>query len=70
MISDSFQEHAWVTKRGSDPLLSEAQNTGELMGPPTAAEMDTAITGNVANLMTVVSFAFTRFAILFLTKLL
>jgi calcium/calmodulin-dependent protein kinase kinase 2 len=43
-----------VTKRGVDPLLSEAENTSELVGPPTDAEMETAITGNVANLMTVV----------------
>jgi calcium/calmodulin-dependent protein kinase kinase 2 len=43
-----------VTKRGVDPLLSEAENTSELIGPPTDAEMETAITGNVANLMTVV----------------
>lgn len=43
-----------MTKRGVDPLLSEAENTSELVGPPTDAEMETAITGNVGNLMTVV----------------
>lgn len=53
-VSNSCQEHPWVTKRGTDPLLSEAENTAELVEPPTDAEMETAITGNVANLMTVV----------------
>lgn len=53
-MSDPFQEHAWVTKHGTDPLLSEAENTAKLIGPPTDAEMESAITGNVANLLTVV----------------
>jgi hypothetical protein len=35
-------------------LLSEEENTAELVGPATEAEMETAITGNVANLLTVV----------------
>ena len=44
-----------MTKSGADPLLSEAENTGQLIEPPTAAEMESAITGNIGNLMTVVS---------------
>lgn len=49
------QEHPWVTKQGSDPLLSEAENTKKLIDPPTDAEMERAITGNVGNLLTVVN---------------
>ena len=43
-----------MTKRGTDPLLSEADNTSDLVEPPTEAEMNAAITGNMRNLMTVV----------------
>lgn len=43
-----------MTKRGSDPLLSEAENTSELVDPPTEAEMNAAITSNMHNLMTVI----------------
>lgn len=35
-------------------MLSEAENTAELVEPPTDAELETAITGNVAHLLTVV----------------
>jgi len=42
-----------VTKQGTDPLLSEAENTSELIEPPTEAEVDAAITGNMRSLMTV-----------------
>lgn len=48
------QEHPWVTKRGTDPLLSFEENTADLVEPPTEAEMDAAITGNMNNLITVV----------------
>jgi len=44
-----------VTKQGSDPLLSEAENTSEIIDPPTEAEVEAAITDNMKNLMTVVS---------------
>ena len=37
-------------------LLSEAENTSNLVEPPTEAEMDAAITNNMRNLMTVVGF--------------
>ena len=49
-----MQEHPWVTKRGKDPLLSEEENTADLVDPPTEAEMNAAITNNMRNLMTVV----------------
>jgi hypothetical protein len=48
------QEHPWVTKNGTDRLLSEEENTSDLVEPPTEAEMNAAITNNVRNLMTVV----------------
>jgi calcium/calmodulin-dependent protein kinase kinase 2 len=44
-----------VTKRGTDQLLSEEENTSDLVEPPTEAEMNAAITGNMRNLLTVVS---------------
>jgi len=36
-------------------LLSEEENTSDLVEPPTAAEMNAAITNNIGNLLTVVS---------------
>jgi [calcium/calmodulin-dependent protein kinase] kinase len=35
-------------------LLSEEENTSDLVEPPTEAEMNAAITDNMRNLMTVV----------------
>ncbi|RMZ90658.1 hypothetical protein DV736_g2106, partial [Chaetothyriales sp. CBS 134916] len=46
--------HTWVTKGRKDPLLSEAENTADLVDPPTEAEMNAAITANINNLMTVI----------------
>lgn len=48
-----LREHPWVTKRGEDPLLSEEENTSDLVEPPTEHEMNAAITGNMRQLMTV-----------------
>lgn len=50
------QEHPWVTKGGTDPLLSKEENTAHLVEPPTEEELDNAITGNMGHLMVVVSF--------------
>ena len=44
-----------MTKKGTDKLLSEAENTSGLVEPPTEAEVNAAITSNMRNLMTVVS---------------
>jgi hypothetical protein len=52
---DGLQDHPWVTQQGSDKLLSEEENSSDLVEPPTAAEMNAAITNNIGNLMTVVS---------------
>lgn len=48
--------HPWVTKGGLDPLLSEEENTAELVSPPTEEEMNSAITRNMGHLITVVSY--------------
>ncbi|KAK5072593.1 hypothetical protein LTR64_004932 [Lithohypha guttulata] len=49
-----LRAHPWVTKNDTDPLLSEAENTAEMIDPPTDAEVDAAITGDMRGLMTVV----------------
>jgi calcium/calmodulin-dependent protein kinase kinase 2 len=49
-----LRSHPWVTKDGRDPLLSEEENTSDLVEPPTAAEMNAAITSNMRNVMTVI----------------
>lgn len=49
-----LRNHPWVTKEGSDPLLSEEDNTAYVLEPPTEAEMNAAITGNMRSLLTVV----------------
>ncbi|EXJ87046.1 CAMKK/CAMKK-META protein kinase [Capronia epimyces CBS 606.96] len=48
-----LRDHAWVTKHGADKLLSEEENTADLIDPPTEAEMNAAITYNMTNLLTV-----------------
>ncbi|TKA61213.1 hypothetical protein B0A49_08530 [Cryomyces minteri] len=50
---DRLREHPWVTKRGTDPLLSAEENTANLVQPPTEAELAHAITGNVGQLLVV-----------------
>ena len=58
-VADSLtrvlQEHPWVTRQGTDPLLSFEENTANLAEPPTEEEMKHAITGNLSNLIVVVS---------------
>jgi calcium/calmodulin-dependent protein kinase kinase 2 len=49
-----MQNHPWVTKRGADPLLSEEENTAEILGLPTDEEMNSAITSKMGNLLVVV----------------
>lgn len=43
-----------MTKRGKDPLLSEEENTANLVEPPTEEEKDMAITGNLSNILVLV----------------
>ena len=49
------KDHPWVTKEGKDPLLSEEENTANLIEPPTQEETDEAITGNLSNILFMVS---------------
>ena len=51
-----LKDHSWVTKGGTDPLLSAEENTADLIEPPTEEEMNKAITGNLSNLLVVVYF--------------
>ncbi|KAH9827362.1 calcium/calmodulin-dependent protein kinase kinase cmkC-like [Teratosphaeria destructans] len=48
-----LREHPWVTKNGADPLLSAEENCADLVDPPSDAELEHAITGNMAHLMVV-----------------
>ncbi|KAK5798584.1 hypothetical protein VI817_004874 [Penicillium citrinum] len=48
-----LRTHPWVTVNGTNPLLSEEENTAQLIEPPTEEEMNMAITGNFGRLMTV-----------------
>ncbi|KAJ5530186.1 hypothetical protein N7527_003579 [Penicillium freii] len=48
-----LREHPWVTKDGTDPLLSFEENTSQIIEPPTEEEMNSAITTNMGHLMTV-----------------
>lgn len=45
-----------MTRKGEDPLLSEEENTAQVVDPPTEEEMVSAITHNVQNLFSVVSY--------------
>ncbi|MCJ1285131.1 hypothetical protein MMC26_004469 [Xylographa opegraphella] len=48
-----LRNHPWVTRRGTDPLLSAEDNTAHLVEPPSEEEMNRAITGNLSNLILV-----------------
>ncbi|KAG8532090.1 uncharacterized protein KY384_003727 [Bacidia gigantensis] len=52
---DELREHPWVTKGGKDPLLSAKENTINMVEPPTQEEKDHAITGNLNNVVVLVS---------------
>lgn len=43
-----------MTKGGKDPLLSEEENTANLVEPPTEEEKNMAITGNLSNILVLV----------------
>lgn len=45
-----------MTKGDTDPLLSAEENCSDLIDMPTRAELDNAITGNMSQLLVVVSF--------------
>jgi [calcium/calmodulin-dependent protein kinase] kinase len=50
---EELREHSWVTCCGSDPLLSREENVKNLIEPPTDAELQAAITGNMGRLLVV-----------------
>lgn len=64
---DSGQAHPWVTKDGADPMMRAEDNCATLVEPPTEAEMDEAITGNIMNLIVVMK-AVKRFKKLLMRK--
>ena len=43
-----------MTKGGKDLLLSEEENTANLVEPPTEEEKNLAITGNLSNILVLV----------------
>ncbi|OJD10268.1 CAMKK/CAMKK-META protein kinase [Emergomyces pasteurianus Ep9510] len=49
-----LRNHPWVTKGGSDLLLSAEENTANLIGDPTEEEVNSAITRKIGNVLTVV----------------
>ncbi|EAS30737.3 CAMKK/CAMKK-META protein kinase [Coccidioides immitis RS] len=51
---EELREHPWVTRGGTDTLLSAEENTSNLIEPPTEEEMNTAITRNMGHAITVV----------------
>lgn len=53
-----LREHSWVTKFGKDPLLSEEENTANLVEPPTEEETNQAITSNLSNILVLVGGSF------------
>ncbi|KAF2720523.1 kinase-like protein [Polychaeton citri CBS 116435] len=50
---EELRVHPWVSKNGTDPLLSTEENCAEILDPPTEVEMAHAITGSIAHLMIV-----------------
>ncbi|KAI7259215.1 Pkinase-domain-containing protein [Hortaea werneckii] len=48
-----LRNHPWVTKNGTDPLLSAEENCADIIAPPTQSEIDHAVTGNMGHLMVV-----------------
>ncbi|KAL4883076.1 kinase-like domain-containing protein [Aspergillus karnatakaensis] len=50
---DEIREHPWVTRNGTDPLLSKSENTAEIVELPTEEEMNLAITNNFGHVLAV-----------------
>ncbi|TKA28895.1 hypothetical protein B0A50_03306 [Salinomyces thailandicus] len=50
---EEVRQHAWVTRNGTDPLLSADENCSDLIEPPTQSEIDHAVTGNMGHLLVV-----------------
>ncbi|KXT04933.1 hypothetical protein AC578_3470 [Pseudocercospora eumusae] len=54
---EELREHPWVTRNGADPMMSAEDNCATLVEAPTENELNQAITGNMAHLMTVMKAA-------------
>ncbi|OXV09372.1 hypothetical protein Egran_02865 [Elaphomyces granulatus] len=52
-----LRDHPWVTKGGTDALLSAEENTAEILEPPTEEEMNNAITHRIRDLVVVMKAA-------------
>ena len=52
-----------MTKNELDPLLSESENTAEIIEPPTEEEMNSAITKTVGHILAVVSYGWFLYCI-------
>ncbi|KAJ9152011.1 CAMKK/META protein kinase [Pleurostoma richardsiae] len=48
-----LREHPWVTKGGTDPLLSEEENCSDRIEPPNALEVNHAFTRRMSHLLCV-----------------
>ncbi|KAF2086875.1 kinase-like protein, partial [Saccharata proteae CBS 121410] len=48
-----LRDHPWVTRRGSDCLLSKEENIASFIEEPTEEELNAAITGNMGRLLIV-----------------
>ncbi|KAF2404638.1 Pkinase-domain-containing protein [Trichodelitschia bisporula] len=53
IMMDELREHPWVTRNGTDPLLSREENIAEIIEEPTQEELNNAITGNMGHLVVV-----------------
>ncbi|KAH6715327.1 BcCMK3, calcium/calmodulin-dependent protein kinase [Leptodontidium sp. MPI-SDFR-AT-0119] len=62
-----IRDHPWVTKNGTDPLLSAEENTADLVEPPSQIEVNHAITAKMANLLVMMK-AVQKFKTLLETK--
>ncbi|KAF2012710.1 calmodulin dependent protein kinase [Aaosphaeria arxii CBS 175.79] len=51
---EALRAHPWVTRDGTDELLSTSENVAIIVEPPTDEEVNAAITGNMGHLVTVV----------------
>lgn len=48
-----IRNHAWITRDGEDPLLSEEENITELVEPPNELEVNHALTRKMSHMLTV-----------------
>ena len=55
-----LQEHPWVTKGGTDPLLSTEENCSDPVELPNSLELNHAFTRKMSHLICVVSSPLTR----------